>query len=66
MYKSDIPCHKDGNRIVHITVSGVICLCGKKWGCGDRDRHGKVTTVLYRDLNDVTCKECLRINKEEK
>lgn len=54
---------KNGNRL-HITISGAECLCGYKWRYGTIDRAGKAQNILFRKIEDVTCKKCKELYEQ--
>lgn len=57
----DIPCHKDNSNVMHITVSGTKCLCGKPWDYGIIGRNGKANNIVFRNIDGVTCINCKKI-----
>ena len=60
-YYGDIPCVKLGKEI-HITVSGIKCLCGCSWQYAKPDGHSMKQNVdnniIWRDIEAVTCPSC--------
>lgn len=54
----DIPCAKiDGE--IHITKSGVSCLCEKSYKYATTSRNdGRSVNIIWREIEAVTCKEC--------
>lgn len=55
----DIPCVNLGSRI-HITKSGMQCICGSEWKCGfwNKDRPEPKHNIIWREFEAVTCEKC--------
>lgn len=54
----DIPCVKLGS-VIHITLSGNWCACGRKYAYGrpSRSEH-KCVNIIWREIDAVTCPIC--------
>lgn len=65
-YYGDIPCI-NLNGVVHITVSGTKCTCGREWAYGKGRRcDGRFVNIIWRTADAVTCAECKEKIKENK
>lgn len=53
-YYGDIPCVKIGN-LIHITVSGTLCLCGQNYSYG---KYTNRNNIIWREIDAVTCSKC--------
>lgn len=60
-YYGDIPC-ANINNIVHITKSATQCFCEKEWSYSKPTNRNtfSTTNIIWRDLDAVTCEECVR------
>ena len=58
-YYGDIPCVKIGN-LIHITVSGTLCLCGKRYSYGKPTSRDNLSSsnIIWRELEAVSCNIC--------
>lgn len=55
----DIPC-ANLNGIIHITISGTKCACGREWAYGRPSRsEKKCVNIIWREKEAVTCPDCL-------
>lgn len=64
-YYGDIPCVKIGD-LIHITVSGTLCLCGQNYSYGkytDRNNYHR-NNIIWREIHAVTCSKCKEKYKE--
>lgn len=65
-YYGDMPC-VNLNGIVHITVSGTKCACGRGWAYGKgRRSDGKFANIVWRTDDAVTCTKCKEKIRENK
>lgn len=58
----DVPCVKICG-IIHVTTSGISCLCGKSYTYATHGRNGEsAKNIIWRELEYVSCPKCKELS----